>query len=89
MNLRPQDFWDTVLKTIDVAILNLGHALTTEEGGDFICALGPGEAELCLELLERVCRCLSFSRRSSERVAGSSGSFPRRKVEESISLRID
>ena len=54
MDLGPQRFWETVLDTIDVAIRILGHAMSSAEGREFICALGPRDAGLCLELLDRV-----------------------------------
>ena len=61
MGLDPQRFWETVLDTIDVAIRILGHAMSSTEGREFIYALGPRDAGLCLELLDRVSRCfLSF-----------------------------
>jgi len=56
MDLGTQMFWETVLDTIDVAIRILGHALTSKEGREFVCGLGPRDAGLCLELLDRVSR---------------------------------
>lgn len=56
MELGPQAFWETVLDTIDVAIRILGHVLSSKEGREFICGLGPRDAGLCLELLDRVSR---------------------------------
>ena len=56
MDLGPQRFWETVLDTIDVAIRILGHAMSSAEGREFICALGTRDAGLCLELLDRVSR---------------------------------
>lgn len=64
MDLNPQQFWDTLLGTIDVAIRILGHTLSFKEGREFICALGPRDAGLCLELLDRVSRHLSLRLRS-------------------------
>jgi hypothetical protein len=54
MDLGPQRFWETVLDTVDVAVRILGHALSSKEGRKFICALGPRDAGLCIELLDRV-----------------------------------
>ena len=57
MDLDPQRSWKTVLDTIDVAIRVLGRTMSSVEGREFICALGPRDAGLCLELLDRVSRC--------------------------------
>ena len=54
MDPGPQRFWETVLDTIDVAVRILGLVLSSKEGREFICALGPRDAGLCLELLDRV-----------------------------------
>ena len=59
MDTGAQMFWETVLDTIDVAIRILGRALLSKEGKEFICALGPRDAGLCLELLDRVSRHFS------------------------------
>ena len=65
MDLDPRRFWETVLDTIDVAVRILGHGMPSVEGREFICALGPRDAGLCRELLDRVSRFfLSF--RSSQ-----------------------
>ena len=65
MDLDPRRFWETVLDTIDVAVRILGHGMPSVEGREFMCALGPRDAGLCRELLDRVSRFfLSF--RSSQ-----------------------
>lgn len=58
MDLSPQRSWETALDTIDVAVRILSHALSSKEGREFICALGPEDVGLCLELLDRVSRYL-------------------------------
>lgn len=89
MDLRAQELWETVLNNVDVAIRNLGHVLGTEEGREFVYALGPREAGLCLELLDRVSLYLPLSLHSLENVVGFSGPPPRRKFEECIPPHID
>ena len=70
MDLDPQKFWETVLDTIDVAIRILGHALSSAEGREFFCALGPRDAGLCLELLDRVSRYFPSSHNSQTTLQG-------------------
>ena len=75
-------FWETVLDTIDVAIRILGHTLSSKEGKELICALGPRDAGLCLELLDRVSWYPHPIPRSLDGFTGSSESPPRRRVED-------
>ena len=83
MELGPRTFWETVLDTIDIAIRILGHALPSKEGREFVCGLGPRDASLCLELLDRVSRHPPFPC-SLYSFVGSSRSPSRRKVEKDI-----
>ena len=54
MDSEPQGLWEIVLDTVDVSVRILGRILSSKEGREFIYALGPEEAGLCLELLDRV-----------------------------------
>jgi len=75
VGLDPQMLWKTVLDTIGVAVRVLGHVVSFAEGKEFICALGPRDAGLCLELLDRVSLCF-FLPQFSSRFAGSNETPP-------------
>ena len=78
-------FWENVLDTVDVAIRILGRALSSKESREFVCTLGPRDAGLCLELLDRVSRYSPPPSMFLHGFAGFSELSPRRRFEEDVS----
>ena len=63
--------WEAVLDTVEIAILIPSHVLSSKEGREFVHALGPKDASLCLEFLDRVSRHLAPSSHSLNASTGT------------------
>ncbi|KAF9644349.1 kinase-like protein [Thelephora ganbajun] len=62
MDSDPPRFWEILLDNVDVSVRTLGRVLSSKEGREFVYTLGPRDAGLCIELLDRGLRKSPFNR---------------------------
>jgi len=67
-----QRLWKGVTSTIDEAkaVRTLAEILVDKEGRAFVSRLERKDAELCIEILDHVCRDLYWSRLSAQMISG-------------------